>query len=494
MATVTVKNGNYGSYLYIDYSFSKNTSARTWSLSSSLKLVIPSGTFGPWDAFYAHSANLEGNGIPALGSGTHTLDTWSTSGNYNANGDAPSVNITWAFNVRSSWAGYWEEYGSITATGEAIGPDGTPPTGLAATLIDAGPDWADISMSISSWGSPSTSATRYIEAAVLGTSTYGNPYKYKTATAVMSETFHVDNTGGGNLTITPNTQYYVGGYATNQTRNARTVGAAFTTLPAVPIINALDQGHGVIDVTVTHANEGSALSITEEYSIDDGATWTTITGGAFSLTLSTQTVLTVRRSSTAGVSSGTVTVAPHFDVAIYASVLNKSKLITKVYASKTSTDRQLVSINSVTGSEYATVPEENYVTLKAMLAANGSVRQAIMLNPQWSYLDVSLYHKSSGGPMYALYYHLRSSPTPGSTPDSHALLVAIPTTGSFSDFVSSCADYGVVVDPSYENAPTDVDVYLPIDAAFGYPDVSKKVAKIYASVAGKTKLVFEDPS
>ena len=333
MATVTVKNGNYGSYLYIDYSFSKNTSARTWSLSASLKFVVPSGyTFGPWDNFYVHSANLEGNGIPSLGGGTHTLDTWSTSGHYNANGDAPSVSISWAFNVRSSWAGYWEESGSITATGESIGPDGTPPTGLTATLVEAGPDWADISMSISSWGSPSTSATRYIEAAVLGTSTYGNPYKFKTATAVMSETFRVDNTGSGNLTIVPNTQYRVGGYATNQTRHASTVGAAFTTLPAVPVINAADQGHGVINVTVTHANEGSALPIAEEYSIDGGTTWTAFTGGAFSLTLSTQAVLTVRRSSTAGVSSGTVTVAPHFDVAIYAPVLNKSKLITKVYA------------------------------------------------------------------------------------------------------------------------------------------------------------------
>lgn len=334
MATVTVKNGNYGSYLYIDYSFSKNTSARTWSLSASLNIVIPSGyTFGPWDNFYVHSANLEGNGIPAWTGGTYTLDTWSTSGNYNANGDAPSVSISWAFNVRSSWGGYWEDYGSITATGESIGPDGTPPTGLTATLVEAGPDWADISMSISSWGSPSTSATRYIEAAVLGTSTYGNPYKYKTATAVMSETFHVDNTGGGNLTITPNTQYYVGGFATNQTRNARTVGAAFTTLPAVPIINALDQGHGVIDVTVTHANEGSALSITEEYSIDGGTTWTTITGGAFSLTLSTQTVLTVRRSSTSGASSDTVTATPSFTSAIYGSVLDKTVEVKYIYAS-----------------------------------------------------------------------------------------------------------------------------------------------------------------
>lgn len=359
MATVTVKNGNYGSYLYIDYSFSKNTSARTWSLSASLKFVVPSGyTFGPWDSFYVHSANLEGNGISSLGGGTHTLDTWNTSGYYNANGDAPSDSISWAFNVRSTWGGYWEEYGSITARGESIGPDGTPPTGLTATLVEAGPDWASISMSISSWGSPSTSATRYIAAAVLGTSTYDNPYKYKTATAVMSETFHVDNTGSGNLTITPNTQYRVGGFATNQTRNASIVGAAFTTLPAVPVINAIDQGHGVIDVTVTHATEGSALAVTEEYSIDGGTTWTAITGGAFTVTLSAQTVLTVRRSSTAGDSSGTVTVTPSFTTAIYGSVLNKSVLIDKVYASVSGQTKKVKKIYGSFGGKTKLVFED----------------------------------------------------------------------------------------------------------------------------------------
>lgn len=256
------------------------------------------------------------------------------------------VRNTWEFdidvtieNVSQTATSYYFEMGvNAVQSGGRIGwtirfdQSGTPPTGLTTTLVEAGPDWADIAVSISSWGSPSTSANRYIEAAVCGSSTYGNPYKFKTATAVTSATLRVDNTCGGNLTIVPNTQYRVGCYADNRTKHASTVGASFTTLPATPIINALDQGHGVINVTVTHANEGSALPITEEYSIDDGATWTTITGGAFSLTLSTQAVLTVRRSSTAGVSSGTVTVAPRFDVAIYASVMNKSELITKVYA------------------------------------------------------------------------------------------------------------------------------------------------------------------
>ena len=227
----------------------------------------------------------------------------------------------------------WSDIGYRSYSGSGDVPaGGTPPSGLSVSLIDYGPDWADISTSISSWGTPSSSATRYIEAAVLGSSTYGNPYKYKTATAVMNTTLHVDNTGGGNLTIVPNTQYRVGGYATNKTRSASTVGATFATLPAVPVVSAVDQGHGVISFTVTHANEGSAYTVTDEYSADGGTTWTAISGGAFSLTLSTQTEVIVRRSSTAGDSVATITVVPQFDVGIYASANGKTVKVTKVYA------------------------------------------------------------------------------------------------------------------------------------------------------------------
>lgn len=235
-------------------------------------------------------------------------------------------------NVTASWTNPWYggvQYPSITGY---LPAGGTPPTGLTATLVEAGPDWADIAVSISSWGSPSGSANRYIEASVLGSSAYGDPYKYKTATAVMSATLHIDNTGSGNLTITPNTQYRVGGYASNKTKSASTVGSTFATLPATPVVTAIDQGHGVIDFTVTHANEGSAYTVTDEYSADGGTTWTAISGGAFTLTLATQTEVTIRRSSTAGDSVATITVVPQFDVGIYASANGKTVKVTKVYA------------------------------------------------------------------------------------------------------------------------------------------------------------------
>lgn len=336
MARTTVFTDANGGYLYIDYNFTANAGNRTWSFSSSLNIQVPPGpgytwTYGPWNASCYNGGLLRKDGMPAYSTGSHELATYSTSGNYNANGDAPSINLTWAFNVNAAY-GYSCKSGSISVTGSSIGPDGTPPTGLTAALVAAGSDWADIAVSIDSYGTPSGSANRYIEAAVLGSSTYGNPYKYVTSTAVTSATLHVDNAGGGNLTIVPNTQYHVGGYATNRTRSASVVGSTFTTLPAAPVVTATDQGHGVIDFVVTHANEGSALTVTDEYSIDGGTTWTAISGGAFTLTLATQTEVIVKRSSTAGESTAAITVVPQFVVGIYASVADKTKKIDKIYA------------------------------------------------------------------------------------------------------------------------------------------------------------------
>lgn len=336
MASTIVFTDNNGGYLYIDYAFTANTGNRTWSFSSSLNIQVPSGpgytwTYGPWNASCYNGGLLRKDGMPAYSTGSHQLATYSTSGSYNANGDAPSINLTWAFNVNASY-GYSCKSGSISVTGSSIGPDGTPPTGLTATLRGVGTDFALIDVSIDSYGSPSGSANRYIEAAVLGSSTYGNPYRYETATAARLARKAITNDDSGSLTITPNTAYYYGGYASNTVRSVSTVAGQFTTLPATPVITATDQGHGQIAFTVAHATEGSAETVAEEYSIDGGTTWVAITGGAFTLALSAQTTVKVRRASTAGVSSASITVVPQFDVGIYASVADKTKKIKKIYA------------------------------------------------------------------------------------------------------------------------------------------------------------------
>lgn len=484
MATTAVYSGNYGSYLYIEYSFSANTSSRTWSLSTSLKLYIPRNvSFGEWYNTSVHSADLVGGYLPYTTGETNVLlDTYNTSGNYNSNGDAPSVNVSWAWNVNSSWGGYVNPYGDKTLTGSSIGPDGTPPTGLTATLVEAGPDWADISMSISSWGSPSTSANRYIEAAVLGSSSYGAPYRYKRKTAAMSETFHIDNSADGGLTITPNTQYRVGGRANNQTRNASTVGSTFTTLPATPVVSATDQGHGVIDFAVTHSNEGSALTVTDEYSIDGGTTWTAISGGAFTLTLATQTEVIVKRSSTAGDSIATITVIPQFDVGIYASANEETVKVTKVYApgpgryfdtiTQTSTD-QVVSI-------------VNQSALVSALNANTDVMKYLN-EDQVEFEGIQVYQSGVGNVTSYLIAYWNGTGASQRT-------VELARDNDETSFIYKCLNqFGVSVN-GWGGGRRGVTMSSTYSKTNNDYSVGTKVAKIYASVNGKTKLVFEDPS
>jgi uncharacterized repeat protein (TIGR02543 family) len=88
--------------------------------------IKPYSTFGPWGHIGNNSANLQKNGLSELtadSDGTDfSLASYSTSGSYNDNGDAPSFSVTWAFNVNSSWGGFANSpHGKFTATGSSIG-------------------------------------------------------------------------------------------------------------------------------------------------------------------------------------------------------------------------------------------------------------------------------------------------------------------------------------------------------------------------------------
>lgn len=119
-----VHNGNYDSYLYVNWSWGKDASARTWSFWSEMGIHIKSGwTFGSWGSYGSNTGLLRKDGMPSLGGGDHQLTTYTTSGNYGTDGAAPSLELTWAFNVNSSWGGYVYPHGSVgTVSGDAIDP------------------------------------------------------------------------------------------------------------------------------------------------------------------------------------------------------------------------------------------------------------------------------------------------------------------------------------------------------------------------------------
>ena len=253
----------------------------------------------------------------------------------------------------------WYDIGTQTYSGSGSIPTGhAAPSGLTATLGAVSKNSAKITINLNSYGYPDSASSRYIEAAVLGTSAYGAPYRYKTKTASTSGTFTIDNNSSGSLTIAPNTKYWYGGYANNSQDSINTVAGSFTTLPATPVVNAVDQGHGQIDFTVTHAPEGSGKTVTESYSIDGGTTWNTITGGAFTLVLAAQTVVTVKRSTSVGSETATVTVSPTFNQSIYVPIADQTRKAKKVYASVNGETKKIKKVYASVNGETALVFED----------------------------------------------------------------------------------------------------------------------------------------
>lgn len=254
----------------------------------------------------------------------------STTYSYNDNGDA--ITKSWSASIK---------YGSTTmsvsgsVTTDSIAPAYSNPTGLNVSLDSFTDTSATLSASVSSYGNPASATGRYIEADVLGTSTFGAPYRYATATNVSSSTFVVNNssqTASANpLTIVGNTQYWYGAYANNTQKNVNIVKGTFVTLPAyITSVGSVDNGHGSITFTVNHNTEGSAYTVQNQYSLNQ-TTWTNMSN---SVTLSLADITTVyfRRTSTAGTTPVvSKTVTPFFNRFVYVGVGGVSKKSKKIY-------------------------------------------------------------------------------------------------------------------------------------------------------------------
>lgn len=239
---------------------------------------------------------------------------------------------------------------STSCTMNVTGPDGSfaftlggipqgavAPSGLDVTLSSVQDTGATMAVTLSSYGTPSSEANRYIEASIMGQSTYGGKYRWATKKAVKSATITVNNSSATNssnpLTIVPNTKYWYGAYATNTALSTSMVKGTFITLPAY-ISNVVvdDTGGGNITVSVVHASEGTATTAYTEYSYNQ-TDWTTVQD-TFSLTvLSATTIYVRRRNSTGTTPVRTVSIVPATTVKLYGSVNNKAKEIHRLYGS-----------------------------------------------------------------------------------------------------------------------------------------------------------------
>lgn len=306
---------------------------------------------------------------------TGTLEWYNTSGSISYSGAWVSctgwggtsftastrATLTWGFDVTLTGISETTTSASFTMNSSAgsvysgsttwtvyFDASSVSPSGLSATLHEVGQDYAYVSGSLSSYGSP-LSSSRYMEVAVLGSSTYGSPYRYvpSTATATSMESTLVNNssnTGSSALTITPNTKYYYGAWATNGTVHNNVVAGSFITLPSsFMIVNTSNEGN-VVTVTWRRATEGTAATVTKEYSIDGGETWTTFTSNPFTFTSQRSGTLMLRATNSTGSCPVESVEYTAQSSRLYASVDGAAKLLDPVYIGVNGTAKKVTKL------------------------------------------------------------------------------------------------------------------------------------------------------
>ena len=201
--------------------------------------------------------------------------------------------------------------GSVNYSGTGYIPSGySNPTGLSVSVASKTYDSASFNVSVSSYGTPGSANGRYIEAAILNSSSYGNPYRYATASNTTSSKITVNNSsaqGSTTFTITGNTTYHYGAYASNTHRSISTVAGTFTTLcPPLSALTFSSQSYKTYNtvnavINWTRQTDGGALARTlnYRYSTDGGSTYTSWTSaGTVTATSSSFTVSGIPTSKT----------------------------------------------------------------------------------------------------------------------------------------------------------------------------------------------------
>lgn len=289
--------------------------------------IIGTGVYANNYLYISGGVKDENFYIGGGGGATFTKDFDTNIGDVSESSTSRSFRVTLEAYGWQSGTVYWTVY---------FDASGTAPSGLKANLDEIYDTGAKISVSLSSYGSP-TSSSRYIEAGILGTSTYGSPYRYTPAPATAtSGTLVVDNsslTGSTALTIKPNTKYWYGTWATNGTKSASVVSGTFITLPAfITKVTVENDGNNKITFHIEHGADGSDDTVIQEYSSLSGV-WRDTGGDSFSVyTDAPDTFYFRRRNSSGETPTVVVNVIPVATTTLYGSVNEKSVKIEKLYA------------------------------------------------------------------------------------------------------------------------------------------------------------------
>lgn len=222
-------------------------------------------------------------------------------------GDSRTITISWS---SSGVGAYFNGSGSTTITVPASYTDPSTPS---VTVKSKTYNSATFSVSISSYGNPSSASGRYIEAAILAQNSYGNSYRYAISKNTTSATITVNNsssTGSTALTIQGNKKYWYGGYASNTQRNKSTVtGTLYLPCPPLSALSLSSQAYATYNtvnavLSYTRQTDGGAETRTGKYRYTtDGGTsytdWTSFgtvsnTTDTFTVTLPTSKTVTLQ--------------------------------------------------------------------------------------------------------------------------------------------------------------------------------------------------------
>ena len=269
MAWVTVATTNLGDssgvygYVYLQYDNSSGGTSR----SSRLRFEIKSGCSV---YVYIDNLSLDGSVVKSRFTCSGTMNFWT------GNLSAGTRKFTWSCPWYSGTRSY-------TCSGNI--PSGiTPPSGLSATLNSKTYNSATIKVSLSSYGNPSSTDGRYIEAAVLGQNSYGASYRYAVAKNTTSSTITVNNSSSVNpsgFNIEGNNQYWYGAYASNtQASTSTVVGSFYTPCPPLTTLTFASQTYATyntVSATINYTRQADGGGETRtgyyRYSTDGGSTY-----------------------------------------------------------------------------------------------------------------------------------------------------------------------------------------------------------------------------
>lgn len=393
--------------------------------------------------------------------GIYVGDVYSTTFSRTVGGTGTRT-VTWSAGSgqRSDFAGTWSaDVGGFPGTT-------SPPTNLSFTGCTAGPDWYDIGVSVSGWGTGGSANQRYIEAQVWTKSDSGlvEPRRFQASYGTTSATIRVNNSSSGSLTITPNTEYTVGIYATNGAASAGSarVGNHVSAPPVVTIsVNKVTEDS--ISLGWSFGNQGGKHPMIVQYSLD-GANWTTMA-----------------TTTGSGSKSGTYTLN------------NLTPNTTYNISSRVTRSENLVQANYTTAGNTVSAVTRESSAAKLLGSASGSavkVTQLYFGNPSANRFDKSSSVVKTSG--YTGSQEISTGvKTVNTRADTGAADFVIYDIGPFSDYDGKMVSISYTATPSSTNKPKVI-------VGLANSDYSVRIARANSDGSGSKTLRWgvwsDDPS